>query len=84
MTLPEGTAEHRAAAGQRAGARIAIVIVSDKRTLATDESGPLARTLLTAAGHTIADFALLPNERAVFMSPPLQWTYSSVGRAADS
>ena len=64
MTLPEGTAEHRAAAEQRAGARIAIVIVSDKRTLATDESGPLARTLLTAAGHTIADFALLPNDES--------------------
>jgi molybdopterin adenylyltransferase len=62
MTLPEGTAEHRAAAEKRAGARIAIVIVSDKRTIATDESGPLARTLLTEAGHIIADFALLPND----------------------
>ena len=62
MTIPEGTAEHRAAAAAKAGARIAIVIVSDKRTLATDESGPLARALLTEAGHTITDFALIPND----------------------
>lgn len=46
----------------RAGAHIAIVIVSDKRTLETDESGPLARALLTAAGHTITDFALIRND----------------------
>lgn len=45
-----------------AGARIAIVIVSDKRTLETDESGPLARALLTAAGHAITDFALIGND----------------------
>lgn len=64
MPLPEGTAEHRSAAATRAGARIAIVIVSDKRTTETDESGPLARALLTAAGHTITDFALLPNDEA--------------------
>lgn len=62
MSIPEGTAEHRAAASERAGARVAIVVVSDKRTIATDESGPLARALLTDAGHTITAFALLPND----------------------
>ena len=61
MSIPEGTAEHRAAAATRKGAMIAIAIISDKRTIETDESGPLARALLTAAGHTITDFALLPN-----------------------
>ncbi|MDZ7632482.1 MAG: MogA/MoaB family molybdenum cofactor biosynthesis protein [Gemmatimonadaceae bacterium] len=62
MTLPEGTTEHRTAAQQRAPVRCAIVVVSDKRTLATDESGPLARTLLQSAGHVVTDFALLPND----------------------
>lgn len=64
MTIPEGTAEHRAAGATRPAVRVAVVIVSDKRTLETDESGPLARALLTAAGHTITDFALLPNDEA--------------------
>lgn len=61
MTLPDGTTEHRAAGQQRAPARCAIVVVSDKRTLETDESGPLARALLNAAGHVVTDFALIPN-----------------------
>ena len=61
MTIPEGTAEHRASAATRSAAQIAIVVVSDKRTIETDESGPLARWLLTEAGHTITGFALLPN-----------------------
>lgn len=64
MSIPEGTAEHRAAASARTGARVAIVVVSDKRTIATDESGPLARALLTEAGHAITAFALLPNDEA--------------------
>jgi molybdopterin adenylyltransferase len=62
MSIPEGTAEHRGAAATRAPARVSIVIVSDKRTLETDESGPLARALLSEAGHTITSFALLPND----------------------
>jgi molybdenum cofactor biosynthesis protein B len=62
MALPQGTSEHRAAGAQRAAARVAIVVVSDKRTAETDESGPLARWLLTEAGHAIAGFALLPND----------------------
>ncbi len=62
MTLPAGTSEHRDAAARRAPVRVAVVVVSDKRTLATDESGPLARRLLTEAGHDVTDFALLPND----------------------
>lgn len=64
MSLPDGTTEHRAAAQQGAPVRCAIVVVSDKRTLATDESGPLARALLTDAGHVVTHFALLPNDEA--------------------
>jgi molybdopterin adenylyltransferase len=62
MTLPTGTTEHRAAAAARASLQVAIVIVTDTRTRATDESGPLAERLLTAAGHRVTDFALLPND----------------------
>ncbi len=64
MTLPTGTIEHRAAGAQRAAVRCAIVIVSDTRTIATDESGPLARRLVGEAGHEVVDFALLPNDEA--------------------
>lgn len=60
MTTPEGTAGHRAAA-KSLSARCAVVIVSDSRTAETDESGPLARTLLEDAGHTVSHFALIPN-----------------------
>lgn len=64
MTLPEGTTEHRADSAQRAPVQVAVVVVSDKRTVETDESGPLARWLLIQAGHTVTGFALLPNDEA--------------------
>jgi molybdopterin adenylyltransferase len=64
MTLPTGTRAHRDAAALRAALQVAIVIVSDTRTRATDESGPLAERLLVEAGHRIADFALLPNDES--------------------
>jgi molybdopterin adenylyltransferase len=64
MSLPTGTTEHRAAGALRTAARCAIVIVSDTRTLATDESGPLARRLISEAGHHVTDFALIPNDEA--------------------
>jgi molybdopterin adenylyltransferase len=64
MTLPEGTAAHRSAGASRAPVRTAIVVVSDTRTLASDESGPLARRLLTEAGHQVTAFALLPNDES--------------------
>ena len=62
MSLPTGTREHRTDAATRPPIQAAIVVVSDKRTLETDESGPLARTLLRDAGHLVTDFALLPND----------------------
>ena len=43
MSIPEGTAEHRAAAATRKGAMVAIAIISDKRTIETDESGQIGR-----------------------------------------
>jgi len=62
MSIPQGTIEHRAKAAQQLPVRVAIVVVSDKRTAETDESGPLARWLLIEAGHTITGFALIPND----------------------
>ena len=64
MTLPPGTHEHRTAAAARAPVQVAVVVISDKRTIETDESGPLASTLLRDAGHLVTDFALLPNDEA--------------------
>ena len=64
MTLPTGTSEHRSDAATRPPVQVAVVVVSDKRTVETDESGPLARWLLIQAGHTVTGFALLPNDEA--------------------
>jgi len=64
MTLPTGTSEHRRDAATRAPVQVAIVVVSDKRTADTDESGPLARRLLLQAGHVVTSFALIPNDEA--------------------
>ena len=64
MTMPEGTSAHRRSAADRAPVRAAIVIVTDSRTAATDESGPLARLLLTEAGHVVTDLTLIPNDEA--------------------
>lgn len=61
---PTGTREHRAEAAQLGALRCAVLTVSDSRTAATDESGPLARRLLEAAGHRILVHALLPNDEA--------------------
>ena len=64
MTVPEGTAAHREEASRRAPLSCAVLTVSDSRTDATDESGPLARRLLEEAGHRIAVHALLRNDEA--------------------
>jgi molybdenum cofactor biosynthesis protein B len=64
MSLPTGTTEHRTDAATQPPVQVAVVVVSDKRTTETDESGPLARWLLIQAGHTITGFALIPNDEA--------------------
>jgi molybdenum cofactor biosynthesis protein B len=58
-----GTSAHRASA-EATVARCAVVIVSDSRTVETDESGPLARRLLESGGHTVVHSTLLPNDEA--------------------
>ncbi len=44
--------------------RCAVLTVSDSRTAVTDESGPLIKRLLVAAGHTVGAHDLLPNDEA--------------------
>lgn len=61
---PEGTAAHRAESRALGALNCGVLTVSDSRSEATDESGPLARRLLEAAGHQIAIHALLPNDEA--------------------
>jgi molybdenum cofactor biosynthesis protein B len=68
MTQPDNrsasTAEHRADAATRSGARVLVVTVSDSRTRATDESGALMEQLLTDAGHVVVARELLTNDEA--------------------
>jgi molybdenum cofactor biosynthesis protein B len=53
-------AEHRAAAP--AALNLAVVTVSDTRTLETDTSGTLIVELAQAAGHRVLDRAIVPDE----------------------
>lgn len=60
--LPEGTRAHRKDAKRFSSVRVAVITVSDSRTLATDESGPLIRALLAREGHEVPHTELLPND----------------------
>lgn len=51
---------HRAAA--RGEVRVAIVTISDTRSLATDKSGQLLVDALSAAGYLIAERVIVPDE----------------------
>lgn len=73
MSVPEGTAAHRAEAASRGALACAVLTVSDSRTAETDESGPLARRLLEAAGHRIAVHALLRNDEPVVRNQVAEW-----------
>jgi molybdenum cofactor biosynthesis protein B len=43
-------------------ARCAIITLSDTRIAETDKSGSLIKDLLASAGHTVADYAILPDD----------------------
>jgi molybdenum cofactor biosynthesis protein B len=64
MTLPPGTASHRAEGGALPALRCAVLTVTDTRTIDTDESGAAMQRLLAGAGHEIADYTILPNNEA--------------------
>lgn len=55
--------EHQqAAAEHNAPIRCAIITVSDTRTPDTDKSGTIIRDVLTAAGHPIVEYRIMPDE----------------------
>ena len=60
-TLPDGTRAHRAEADARPPLGVAVLTVSDTRTAETDESGPLMRRLVEAAGHRAIVGGILRN-----------------------
>ncbi|MCZ4268509.1 molybdenum cofactor biosynthesis protein B [Rhodobacteraceae bacterium R_SAG6] len=53
--------------------RIAILTVSDSRSLDEDRSGQVLVDRLHAAGHTLADRKILPDERADIADQLRQW-----------
>lgn len=58
--------EHRRAAP--AALRFAVITISDTRTLATDTGGALLVELVTAAGHTVTQRALVKDEAGEIVS----------------
>jgi molybdopterin adenylyltransferase len=54
--------EHRAA--EPASVGVFVLTVSDTRTETSDSGGGAIRELLTAAGHTVAGYRILPDEPA--------------------
>jgi molybdenum cofactor biosynthesis protein B len=54
VTLPDGTAAHRAEAGKLGALNCGVLTVSDSRTEATDESGGVIVTAVEKAGHRVA------------------------------
>ncbi len=65
------TDAHRAAAPVRVGC--AVLTVSDTRTLADDVSGALIRDGLTAAGHDVRDYRIVPDEPARIRETLAAW-----------
>ena len=63
MTDPASYRQHKAAASAVTAA-VAVVTLSDTRTIETDSSGDKAAELLTAAGHRVVDRQLLPDDPA--------------------
>lgn len=61
LNLPQSTTQHRTAARDRR-ARCAVLTISDTRTPETDKGGKLIAESLGAAGHTVADRRIVPDE----------------------
>lgn len=53
---------HARHAAQASAARCAVLTVSDSRTVKNDSGGALAVRLLTAAGHSVTDLNILPDD----------------------
>jgi molybdenum cofactor biosynthesis protein B len=74
VTVPEGTAQHRAEARKITTLRLGVLTVSDSRTKENDESGAVLRDRMTAAGHAVIVQELLPNDEARVRAIVKEWT----------
>ena len=57
-----GVEDHHAKAGSQGQVPVAVITVSDTRTVETDESGKLIHTLAAAAGHVVVDYRIVKDE----------------------
>ncbi len=62
--MSSSTARHKASAADRGPIPVAIVTVSDSRTLDTDENGAYLRVQIAAAGHVVSGYRLIKDEVA--------------------
>jgi molybdenum cofactor biosynthesis protein B len=53
--------------------RVAVLTVSDTRTQKTDKSGPLLVSLIKAAGHEVAEHAIVPDEEKAIRKQVKKW-----------
>jgi molybdenum cofactor biosynthesis protein B len=63
--------QHRQAA--ESSLRVAVLTVSDTRTLDTDKGGALVIELLAGAGHEVADREIVPDEPMLVQAMLEQW-----------
>ncbi len=47
---------------QKISAKFALLVTSDSRTPETDETGKLAKKILSEAGHEVAEYGIVPND----------------------
>ena len=53
--------------------RIAVLIISDTRTEETDTSGTVLKTRIEAAGHVVADYAIVPDSIEAIRNKVSAW-----------
>ncbi|HEU5118788.1 MAG TPA: molybdopterin-binding protein, partial [Isosphaeraceae bacterium] len=70
--MSQSVSEHRSTAPS--SLRLAVLTISDTRTLETDTSGALILELAQAAGHSVVERAILPDEPAQMHPLLTGWT----------
>lgn len=58
----QSTQQHRDEAEKLPPVRVAVLTISDTRSVETDSSGALIQGLLSAAGHEVVEYAILKDE----------------------
>lgn len=48
--------------GQKVNAKFALLVTSDSRTPETDETGKLAKNILSKEGHSVSMYGIVPND----------------------